>query len=184
MPPWMRSSRGEGITHTHTRTHTSSHHHSHTHTHTHTHTHPHRRISESGSSPVGASPAQAEVLEEIVRKASIKTAKEMADAQQQEYIQAEQKARAQEQAMRKVHQKQADKAMDVSPPLPLSSTVLMHTYVPTLPGRETGACVRDDWQDATACGPSHQARAAGTSTQPKVMLAAQHPQPIQYYSPD
>lgn len=107
----MRSSRGDSFTDTH------SHHLTFPSPHTPIPSHfplPHRRISESGSSPVGASPAQAEVLEEIVRKASIKTAREMADAQQQEYIQAEQKARAQEQAMRKVHQKQADKAMDVS----------------------------------------------------------------------
>lgn len=105
--------------------------------------HPHRRISESGSSPIGASAAQAEVLEAIVRKASIKTAKEMADAQQQEYIQAEQKARAQEQAMRKVHQKQADRAMDVSPHLPLvvssSTSPLFH------PSRQRKRSVCQRW---------------------------------------
>ena len=55
-----------------------------------------------------------EVLEQIRRKANVKLAKEMADSQQQEYILAEQKARAQEETMRKVHQKEADKAMDVS----------------------------------------------------------------------
>ena len=54
------------------------------------------------------------MLEQIVRKANVKLAKEMADTQQQEYIVAEKKARAQEETMRKVHQKEADKAMDVS----------------------------------------------------------------------
>ena len=37
----------------------------------------------------------------------------MADTQQQEYIMAEQKARAQEETVRKVHQKEANHAMDV-----------------------------------------------------------------------
>lgn len=37
----------------------------------------------------------------------------MADTQQQEYIMAEQKARAQEETIRKVHQKEANHAMDV-----------------------------------------------------------------------
>ena len=40
-------------------------------------------------------------------------AKEMVDTQQQEYIMAEQKARAQEETIRKVHQKEANHAMDV-----------------------------------------------------------------------
>ena len=40
-------------------------------------------------------------------------AKEMVDTQQQEYIMAEQKARAQEDTIRKVHQKEANHAMDV-----------------------------------------------------------------------
>ena len=110
------------------------------HSHSLTPSHHHRRISESGSSPVGASAAQAEVLEEIVRKASIKTAKEMADAQQQEYIQADQKARAQEQAMRKVHQKQADKAMDVSPHLPCFSPAPSLSHPPRWKNRS--ACQR------------------------------------------
>ena len=53
------------------------------------------------------------MLEQICRKANIKKAKEMADTQQQEYIMAEQKARAQEETIRKVHQKEANHAMDV-----------------------------------------------------------------------
>lgn len=59
------------------------------------------------------SDAQAEVLESIARRASKMKAKELSDATQQEYILAEAKARSQEEAMRKVHQKQVDKAMDV-----------------------------------------------------------------------
>ena len=39
----------------------------------------------------------------------------MADIQQQEYISNQQKAKAQEEAIRTVHQSNADKAMDVSP---------------------------------------------------------------------
>ena len=86
-------------------------------THVHTHT---RRIEEA--SP-GLSDAQAEVLEQITRKASIKKAKEMADATQREYILAETKARAQEDTVRKIHQKQADKAMEAS--LVLNSHMLI-----------------------------------------------------------
>jgi hypothetical protein len=59
------------------------------------------------------SDAQVEVLESIARRASKKQANELSDTTQQEYILAEAKARSQEEAMRKVHQKQADKAMDV-----------------------------------------------------------------------
>ena len=79
---------------------------------------PSRRIEEAPQSPKGGvSDAQVEVLEQIARKASIKKAKEMADTTQQEYILAEQKARAQEDTVRKIHQKQADKAMEVSGPI-------------------------------------------------------------------
>ena len=59
------------------------------------------------------SDAQAEVLESIARRAGKKKAQELYDTTQQEYILAEAKARSQEEAMRKVHQKQVDKAMDV-----------------------------------------------------------------------
>ena len=67
----------------------------------------------------GVSDAQAEVLESIVRQASKKKAQELLNATQQEYIMAEAKLRSQEEAVRKIHQKQANKAMDVSR-LPLS----------------------------------------------------------------
>lgn len=82
---------------------------------------PCRRVAEAPLSPKGGvSDAQAEVLESIVRKASKKKAKELFDKTQQEYIRADAKARTQEEAMRKVHQKQVDKAMDVSPSLSLT----------------------------------------------------------------
>lgn len=72
-----------------------------------------RRIAEAPLSPKGGvSDAQVEVLESIARRASKMKAKELSDATQQEYILAEAKARSQEEAMRKVHQKQVDKAMD------------------------------------------------------------------------
>ena len=60
------------------------------------------------------SEAKGEVLSEITRKASIKKAKELAEETQQEYVMAEQKARVAEETVRKVHQKMADAAMDVS----------------------------------------------------------------------
>lgn len=50
----------------------------------------------------------------ICLQASIKMAQKMADLQQQEYIAEEQKARVQEAAVRQVHQRKADQAMDVS----------------------------------------------------------------------
>ena len=59
------------------------------------------------------SEAKGDVLSELTRKASIKEAKQLADATQQEYVRAEQKTRAVEDTVRKVHQKQADRAMDV-----------------------------------------------------------------------
>ena len=75
---------------------------------------PPRRVAEAPNSPPGGiSDSQTEVLEQICRKANIKMAKEMVDTQQQEYIMAEQKARAQEETIRKVHQKEANHAMDV-----------------------------------------------------------------------
>ena len=75
---------------------------------------PPRRVAEAPNSPPGGiSDSQTEVLEQICRKANIKMAKEMVDTQQQEYIMAEQKARAQEETVRKVHQKEANHAMDV-----------------------------------------------------------------------
>ena len=76
---------------------------------------PSRRVAEAPLSPKGGvSDAQAEVLESIARRASKKKAKELSDATQQEYILAEAKARSQEAAVRKIHQKEADKAMEVS----------------------------------------------------------------------
>ena len=56
---------------------------------------------------------KSDVLSEINRNASIKQAKEMADSQQLEYVMAEKKAHLQEDMIRKVHQKEADHAMDV-----------------------------------------------------------------------
>lgn len=53
---------------------------------------------------------QARVLEEMERKASITEAKKLADEQQQAYIRDEQRTRAQEEAIRHVHQRQADAA--------------------------------------------------------------------------
>lgn len=55
---------------------------------------------------------KSDVLSEINRNASIKQAKEMADSQQLEYVMAEKKAHLQEDMIRKVHQKEADHAMD------------------------------------------------------------------------
>ena len=75
---------------------------------------PPRRVAEAPNSPPGGiSDSQTEVLEQICRKANIKMAKEMVDTQQKEYVMAEQKARAQEETIRKVHQKEANHAMDV-----------------------------------------------------------------------
>lgn len=72
-----------------------------------------RRVAEAPLSPEGGvSDAQAEVLESIVRQASKKKAQELSSTTQQEYILAETKARSQEEAVRKIHQKEADKAMD------------------------------------------------------------------------
>ena len=74
-----------------------------------------RRIAEAPLSPKGGvSDAQAEVLESIIRQASKKKAQELSEATQREYVQAEAKARYQEEAVRKIHQKEANKAMDVS----------------------------------------------------------------------
>ena len=103
-----------------TRMHTTPTHTTHTHytphTHTHTHTlHTHRRLIENGEPPQGAlSDAKAAVLESIAREAGKKEAKIMAETARQEYMTAEAKTRSQEETMRKVHQKQADRAMDVS----------------------------------------------------------------------
>lgn len=58
--------------------------------------------------------AKGDVLSEISRKAAIREAKQLADATQEEYIHAQQKARAGEEMVRKIHQKEADKAMEVS----------------------------------------------------------------------
>lgn len=74
-----------------------------------------RRVAEVPLKPEGGvSDAQAEVLESIVRQANKKKAQELSNATQQDYIMAEAKARSQEEAVRKIHQKEADKAMDVS----------------------------------------------------------------------
>ena len=54
------------------------------------------------------------MLESIAREAGKKEAKIMAETARQEYMTAEAKTRSQEETMRKVHQKQADRAMDVS----------------------------------------------------------------------
>ena len=54
------------------------------------------------------------MLEEISRKSSIKQAKEQAENTQRHYIQAEAKAHVQAETVRKVNQKSADMAMDVS----------------------------------------------------------------------
>lgn len=60
------------------------------------------------------SDVQADMLEAINRQASIKKAKAMVDQTQQEYVQAEMKDKVQGDMIRKINQKQADKAMDVS----------------------------------------------------------------------
>ena len=70
-----------------------------------------RRISETTKPTL--TDAQADVLEAINRTANVKKVKELVDATQQEYINAEAKARVQEETVRKVNQKQVDKAMDV-----------------------------------------------------------------------
>lgn len=59
------------------------------------------------------SDAQADLLEAITRQGNVKKAKDLVETTQQEYIQDEIKARVQEETVRKVHQKQADKEMDV-----------------------------------------------------------------------
>lgn len=56
---------------------------------------------------------KSDILTEINRNASIKQAKEMADAQQLEYVMADKKVHLQEDMIRKIHQKEADEAMDV-----------------------------------------------------------------------
>ena len=72
-----------------------------------------RRISESSEDPA-YSDAKSDVLTQISRKAAVKEAKQLAEATQQEYVRAEQKARVGEETVRKVHQKQADRAMEAS----------------------------------------------------------------------
>ena len=75
---------------------------------------PHRRIAEAKDTKESPySEAKSDVLSELSRKAAIKEAKELANTTQQEYIRAEQKARVEEDTVRKVHQKQADAAMQV-----------------------------------------------------------------------
>ena len=53
-------------------------------------------------------------MSEISRKASIREAKQLADATQEDYVRAEQKARTGEELVRKIHQKEVNRAMDVS----------------------------------------------------------------------
>lgn len=69
-----------------------------------------RRIADSPNHKM--SDAQADVVEAITRKASVKKAKALQDETQKEYVQADVKARAQENTVRKVNQKMAAKAMD------------------------------------------------------------------------
>ena len=89
-----------------------------------------RRISESGVSGSSAySEAKGDVLSEISRKAAIREAKQLASATQAEYVRADQKTRACEEMVRKVHQKEADQAMDVS--LLLAFHTLTHTLTHT-----------------------------------------------------
>ncbi|XP_065884764.1 golgin subfamily A member 6-like protein 22 [Dysidea avara] len=57
------------------------------------------------------SDSQVQMLEEITRKANVRDAKAQKDAALDEYVQEEKKARAQEDAIRQVNQKMADKAM-------------------------------------------------------------------------
>ena len=68
----------------------------------------------NGSGSSAFSEAKGDVLSEISRKAAIREVKQLADATQDQYIRAEQKTRAGEEVVRKIHQKEADKAMDVS----------------------------------------------------------------------
>ena len=73
------------------------------------------RIQENGVPPEGSiSDARNEVLESIAREAAKKEAKSLAEATRREAIVADAKVHAQEETMRIVHQKQADRAMDVS----------------------------------------------------------------------
>ena len=74
-----------------------------------------RRVADSSdSNPTPFSEVKSEVLTEISRKAAVKEAKQLADTTQQDYILAANKARVAEDTVRKVHQKQADAAMQVS----------------------------------------------------------------------
>ena len=99
---------------------------------------PYRRIAEAPQAPKGGvSDAQATVLEDINRRANRKSAHEMEDAVKQEYIQAERKSRAQEEAVRKVHQKEVDKAMDVSLTTAQTKHTLTHTHTVSLTTAQT-----------------------------------------------
>ena len=73
---------------------------------------PYSRMADKSEHPL--TDAQANVLEDITRKVSIKKAKEMTDATQKEYILEQMKSKAQEDTIRKVNQMKVDKAMDVS----------------------------------------------------------------------
>ena len=82
-----------------------------------------RRISEGDETSPAYSEAKGDVLAEISRKAAIKEAKQLATATQEEYIMAEQKARAGEEMVRKIHQREADHAMEVSHPLSVTRSL-------------------------------------------------------------
>ena len=57
--------------------------------------------------------AKADMLEAINRRANVQKVKDLVDSTQQDYIQAEVKARVQEETVRKVNQMRVDQAMDV-----------------------------------------------------------------------
>ena len=86
--------------------------------------------------------AQADLMEAINRKAGVKKAKDLLDTAQQEYVQADLKARAQEETVRKVNQKVVDKAMDVSCGLVVESMSPLYISWKIV---VTGQLIRNAW---------------------------------------
>ena len=96
------------------------------------------------------------MLSEISRKAAIREAKQLADATQEEYIHAQQKARAGEEMVRKIHQKEADNAMEVS--VCVFSQPNGPDKILVCPEREAGTCGRDEDKATTICVRKSQER--------------------------
>ena len=86
--------------------------------------------------------AKGEVLSEISQKRAIKEAKQLASATQEEYIMAEKKARVEEEMVRKVNQRKADHAMEVSHYPSPTSLSLCHS--PAAAEREGGESGRNE----------------------------------------